>query len=170
MVENAHNSLPVSSTGLSPFQCCSGYQSPLFPSQESDAVVSSAHAFIQRCLRSWRITREALTRTGERNKVSADHHRTKPPLYVCGQNVWLSSKDIIFRLPSHKLGPKFLGPFIIAKVLSPVMVRLKLTPHFKKIHLVFHVSKIMPFFPSPFTRLLDSSSGPQPIWCGGSLM
>ncbi len=50
MVEYTHNSLPVSSTGLSPFQCCLGYQPPLFPSQESDAVVLSAHAFIQRCL------------------------------------------------------------------------------------------------------------------------
>ncbi len=46
MVEYAHNSLPVSSTGLSPFQCCLGYQPPLFPSQESDAIVPSAHAFI----------------------------------------------------------------------------------------------------------------------------
>ncbi len=107
MVEYVHNSLPVSSMGLSPFQCCLGYKPPLFPSQESNAVVPSMHAFVQRYLRTWRIAREALTRTGERNKVSADHHRTKPPLYVCGQKVWLSSKDINFRLPSRKLGPKF---------------------------------------------------------------
>ncbi len=45
--------------------------------------------------------------------------RTKPPLYVCGQKVWLS-KDINFRLPAHKLGPTFVGPFNIAKLLSPV--------------------------------------------------
>ncbi len=70
MVEYAHNSLPVSSTGLSPFQCCLGYQPPLFPSQESDAIVPSAHAFIQRCLRTWKTAREALTWTGERNKAS----------------------------------------------------------------------------------------------------
>ncbi len=63
MVEYAHNSLPVSTTGLSPFQCCLGYQPPLFPSQESDAIVPSVHAFIQRCLRTWRIAREALTWT-----------------------------------------------------------------------------------------------------------
>ncbi len=118
MFEYAHNSLPVSSTGLSLFQRCLGYQPPLFPSQESNAVVPSAHAFIQRCRRTWRIAREALTRTGERNKVSADRHRTKPPLYVCGQKVWLSSKDINFRLSARKLGPKFIGPFIVAKVLS----------------------------------------------------
>ncbi|KAI2655704.1 Transposon Tf2-11 polyprotein [Labeo rohita] len=128
MVEYAHNSLPVSSTGLSPFQCCLGYQPPLFPSQESDAVVPSTHAFVQRCLRTWRIAREALTRTGERNKALADRHCIKPPPYVCGQKVWLSSKDINVRLPSRKLGPKFVGPFIITKVLSPVTVRLKLTP------------------------------------------
>ncbi len=163
MVEYAHNSLPVSSTGLSPFQCCLGYQPPLFPSQESDAVVPSAHAFIQRCLRTWRIAREALTRTGERNKASADRHRTKPPLYVCGQKVWLSAKDINFRLPTRKLGPKFIGPFIVAKVLSPVTVRLKLTPQFKKIHPVFHVSKIKPVFRSPLQPLISAPPPPRLI-------
>uniref|UniRef100_A0A8C2EBD4 Gypsy retrotransposon integrase-like protein 1 n=1 Tax=Cyprinus carpio TaxID=7962 RepID=A0A8C2EBD4_CYPCA len=163
MVEYAHNSLPVSSTGLSPFQCCLGYQPPLFPSQESDAVVPSAHAFIQRCLRTWRIAREALTRTGERNKASADRHRTKPPLYVCGQRVWLSTKDINFRLPSRKLGPKFVGPFIIAKVLSPVSVRLKLPPQFRRIHPVFHVSKIKPAFRSPLQPLTSAPPPPRLI-------
>ncbi len=163
MVEYVHNSLPVSSTGLSPFQCCLGYQPPLFPSQESDAVVPSAHVFIQRCLRTWRIAREALTRTGERNKASADRHRTKPPLYVCGQKVWLSAKDINFRLPTRKLGPKFIGPFIVAKVLSPVTVRLKLTPQFKKIHPVFHVSKIKPVFRSPLQPLISAPPPPRLI-------
>uniref|UniRef100_A0A9J7Z613 NFU1 iron-sulfur cluster scaffold homolog (S. cerevisiae) n=1 Tax=Cyprinus carpio carpio TaxID=630221 RepID=A0A9J7Z613_CYPCA len=153
MVEYAHNSLLVSSTGLSPFQCCLGYQPPLFPSQESDAVVPSAHSFIQRCLRTWRIAREALTRTGDRNKASADRHRAKPPLYVCGQKVWLSSKDIPLKLPSRKLGPKFIGPFSISKVLSPVSVRLNLTPQFKNIHPVFHVSKIKPNVPVCFAEL-----------------
>ncbi len=150
MVEYVHNFLPVSSTGLSPFQCCLGYQPPLFPSQESDAIVPSVHAFIQRCLCTWRTAREALTQTGKRNKASADLHRTKPPLYVCGQKVWLSSQDLPFRLLSRKLGPKFVGTFIISKVLSPVSVRLKLTPPFKNIHPVFHVSKIKPVIRSPF--------------------
>ncbi len=166
MVKYAHNSLPVSSTGLSPFQCCLGYQPPLFPSQESDAIVPSAHAFIQRCLRTWRTTREALTRTGERNKASADRHRTEPPLYVCGQKVWLSSQDLPFRLLSRKLGPKFVGPFFISKVLSPVSVRLKLTPLFKNIHPVFHVSKIKPVIRSPIQP--QTSAPPPPRLIEGS--
>ncbi len=98
MVEYAHNSLPVSSTGLSPFQCCLGYQPPLFP-------LKNPMPLFHLCMRLFRdasvLGGEALTRTGERNKASADHHRTKPPLYVCGQKVWLSSKDINFRLPAR---------------------------------------------------------------------
>lgn len=107
------------------------------------------HTFLQRCLCIWRISRESLTRTGERNKVSVDRHCTKPPIYVCGQKVWLSSQDIHFILPSRKLGHKFFGPFTISKVLSPVSVRLKLTPLFKNIRPVFHVSKIKPIIRSP---------------------
>lgn len=167
MVEYAHNSLPVSSTGLSPFQCCLGYQPPLFPSQEPDAIVPSAQAFIQRCLQTWRLARKALIRTGDRNKASADRHRSVPPLYVCGQKVWLSSKDIPLRLPSRKLGPKFIGPFTIVKVLSPVSVRLKLSPQFKNIHPVFHVSKIKPVFRSPLQPL--TSAPPPPRLVEGTL-
>ncbi len=58
-VEYAHNSLPVLSTGLSPFECSLGYQPPIFPSLESEVAVPSAHAFIQRCRRTWRRARES---------------------------------------------------------------------------------------------------------------
>ncbi|KAL0172849.1 hypothetical protein M9458_033160, partial [Cirrhinus mrigala] len=159
MVEYAHNSLPVSSTGLSPFQCCLGYQPPLFPSQESDAIVPSAHAFIRRCLRTWRLARQALIRTGERNKASADRHRSKPPLYVCGQKVWLSTQDIPLKLPARKPGPKFIGPYNITKVLNPVTVPLKLPHMLKRIPPVFHVSRVKPVIRSP---LQPQTSAPPP--------
>ncbi len=50
--EYAHSSLPSSVTGLSPFECCLGYQPPLFTSQESQASVPSVETFIQRCKRT----------------------------------------------------------------------------------------------------------------------
>lgn len=52
-VEYTHNSLPVSSTGLSPFQVSFGSQPPLFPSQEEEILVSPAQAFIHKCQRMW---------------------------------------------------------------------------------------------------------------------
>ncbi len=147
-VEYAHNSLPVSSTGLSPFECSLGYQPPIFPSLESEVTVPSAHAFVQRCRHTWRRARETLLRVGARTKAQADRHRSKPPVYVVGQRVWLSSKNIPLRSVCNKLAPKFIGPFPVTKILSPVAVRLKLPPAYRRIHPVFHVSKLKPVFRS----------------------
>ncbi|XDV31422.1 hypothetical protein PO909_034111 [Leuciscus waleckii] len=150
MVEYAHNSLPVSSTGLSPFKCSLGYQPPIFPSLESEVAVPSAHAFVQRCRHTWTRARETLLQAGARTKAKADRHRSKPPVYVVGQKVWLSTKNIPLRSVSNKLAPKFIGPFTVTKIISPVAVRLKLPPVYRRIHSVFHVSKIKPVFRSQF--------------------
>ncbi len=147
-VEYAHNSLPVSSTGLSPFECSLGYQPPIFQSMESEVAVPSAHAFVQRCSRTWRRARESILQVGSRTKAQADRHRSKPPVYVVGQKVWLSSKNIPLRTVCNKLAPKFIGPFTVTKIFSPVAVRLKLPPAYRRIHSVFHISKLKPVFHS----------------------
>ncbi|XDV36908.1 hypothetical protein PO909_006622 [Leuciscus waleckii] len=146
MVEYAHNSLPVSSTGLSPFKSSLGYQPPIFPSLESEVVVPSAHAFVQRCRRFWARAHKTLLQVGKRMKAKADRHRSKPPVYVVGQKVWLSSKNIPLRSVSNKLSPKLIGPFPVTKIISPVTVRLKLPPAYRRIQPAFHVSKIKPVF------------------------
>ncbi|KAI3369313.1 hypothetical protein L3Q82_007563 [Scortum barcoo] len=48
-VEYAHNSLPTAATELSPFQVVHGYQPPLFPANEEEVTVPSAHALARRC-------------------------------------------------------------------------------------------------------------------------
>ncbi len=87
-------------------------------------------------------------------KAKADRHRSK---YVVGQRVWLSTKNIPLRSVSNKLAPKFIGPFPVTKIISPVTVRLKLPPAYRRIHPAFHVSKIKPVpvpVPPP-PRLVD---------------
>ncbi len=49
----------------------------------------------------------------------------------------------------NKLAPKFIGPFTVTKILSPVAVHLKLPLAYRRIHPVFHVSKLKPVFHSP---------------------
>ncbi|KAI2661374.1 Transposon Tf2-6 polyprotein [Labeo rohita] len=149
-VEYAHNSLPVSATGLSLFECSLGYQPPIFPSMESEVTVPSAHAFVQRCRCTWRKARHALLQVRSPTKAQADRHQSKPPVYVIGQKVWLSSKNIPLRTIYNKLAPKFIGPFTVTKIISPVAVRLKLPPAYRRIHPVFHVSKLKPVFHSTF--------------------
>lgn len=161
--EYAHNSLPCSSTGLSPFQCCLGYQPPLFPAQEKESAVPSARAFIQRCRRTWRQARVALIRSSGRYKDQADRGRSAAPPYRCGDRVWLSSKHLPLKVDSRKLAPRFVGPFPISKVVNSVAVRLQL-PRALRVHPTFHVSQLKPVKtcalvpavpPPPPARLVD---------------
>ncbi|CAM4463975.1 unnamed protein product [Leuciscus chuanchicus] len=147
--EYAHNSLPSSATGLSPFESCLGYQPPLFASQESETSVPSVQAFIQRCKRTWRRVRSALCRTRARTRRAANRRRVKAPRYVCGQKVWLSTQNLPIHEGSKKLMPRFVGPFAIVKVLSPVAVKLRLSRQLRRVHPVFHVSCIKPVIRVP---------------------
>ncbi len=167
-IEYARNSLPVAASGMSPFECSVGYKPPLFPSQEPDAAVPSALAFVQHCRRTWERVREILLRTAGRTKAAADRRRSSPPTYVCGQRVWLSTKDLPLRSPSRKLAPRFIGPYRITKVVNPVAIRLKLPPALGRVHPVFHVSKVKPVFFSPLNPAGDRPTPPPPRLIDGS--
>ncbi|KAI2664142.1 Transposon Tf2-8 polyprotein [Labeo rohita] len=161
-VEYAHNSLPVSATGLSPFECSLGYQPPVFPSTESEVAVPPL------------LSRGAIAPGTEPDRPSSRWGRAprlrpiatgrSPPVYVVGQKVWLSSKNISLCTVCNKLAPKFIGLFTVTKIISPVAVRLKLPPAYRRIHPIFHVSKLKPIFHSainlpvpvpPPSRLVD---------------
>ena len=157
-VEYAHNTLPTSATGLSPFQCAYGYQPPLFQETEGEVTVPSAHAMVRRCHRIWAAARRVLLRSATRMKSVADRQRRPAPCYRPGQKVWLATKDLPLHVMSRKLAPKFIGPFPVSNVVNPVSVRLKL-PRSLKVHPTFHVSKVKPLTES---TLVPASKPPPP--------
>ena len=61
-----------------------------------------------------------------------------------GNKVWLETTNLHLQYPCKKLSPKWLGPFKITQVLSPLVYRLKLPPTWK-IHNVFHAGLLSPF-------------------------
>ncbi|KAG1927055.1 retrotransposable element [Pimephales promelas] len=163
--EYAHNSLPSSATGFSQFEGCLGYQPPVFSSQESQASVPSVKAFIQRCKRTWRRVRSVLCQTRERTRRAANRRKIRPPRYVCGQRVRLSTRNLPVHETSRKLMPRFIGPFTIVKVISPVPVKLRLSGQVRRVHPVFHVSCIKPVIRAPARPSLP----PPPIDEGASI-
>ena len=142
--EYAINSHTTSASKLSPFECCLGYQPPLFPSQEQEVGVSSAEAFIRRCKRTWRVTRTNLVRAAAHMKEQADRRRRPAPTYRVGQRMWLSTKDIPIRGGTKKLAPQYVGPFTVTHVISPTAIRLRLPLTMRRLHPMFHVSRIKP--------------------------
>ena len=82
----------------------------------------------------------------QRQKAYADTHRRELHLSV-GDQVLLSTKNIKVKTAgTHKLLPKWLGPFKIIKSVNEVAYKLDL-PASLKIHPVFHVSLMKPYKP-----------------------
>ncbi|KAK7883026.1 hypothetical protein WMY93_029200 [Mugilogobius chulae] len=157
-VEYAHNTLPCSSTGLTPFECVYGYQPPLFSALEEEVTVPSALALVRRCRRTWHQARQRMLKCSALYKKAADRHRSAAPGYRKGQRVWLSTKDLPLRTDSRKLTPRFVGPFPVSEVINDVSVKLKL-PRSMRVHPTFHVSRIKPVTVSP---LVPASPSPPP--------
>lgn len=127
----------------------------------TDVVSNRGPQFISRFWQEFRLN--SLIQTSRRTQVAADRHRRPAPCYICGQKVWLSFKDLPLREPSRKLAPRFLCPYSIIKVISPVAVKLKLPLALGRIHKVFHVSKI-----KPEMRINPVPSAPAPHLVDGS--
>jgi Chromo (CHRromatin Organisation MOdifier) domain len=64
--------------------------------------------------------------------------------YQKGEKVWLEGTNIKMMHPTAKLAPRRYGPFMIIKVISPVVFRLKIPDHWK-IFDMFHTSLLVPY-------------------------
>ena len=74
----------------------------------------------------------------------ANIRRTPPPAYKVGDAVMLSTAHLKLKWPSRKLDHKFIGPFQIQQLISPIAVRLTL-PHKWKTYPTFQIREVEPF-------------------------
>uniref|UniRef100_A0A8C5MP91 Uncharacterized protein n=1 Tax=Leptobrachium leishanense TaxID=445787 RepID=A0A8C5MP91_9ANUR len=159
LAEFNYNNQVQRSTTMTPFFINSGYHPSMLPGSPLETNVPKADERLSNIHRNYRLVRAELLKAQRRFKFYADRHRRPAPVYHVGDKVWLSSANVKLSCPSRKLGPCFLGPFFIEKVLSPVVVKLRLPPTLR-IHPVFHVSLLKAVTPDPFPSRVLTTPGP----------
>ena len=171
--EIACNNAVQASTGFSPFYLSHG-QHPNLPMRSSvgtDAETRnvSASEAIERMNEAMRKAKENLHAAQQRQKQYADQSR-REETYEQGEQVLLSTANLNNEQRAPKLLPRFIGPFPITRVVSPVAYELQLPPAYSRVHPVFHVSKLRKWHssdpnefpvrpdpvPRPLPELLDS--------------
>ncbi len=150
-------------TGLTSFQCVLGYQPSLFPWDGQPSEVPAMDFWFRESERVWDSAHVQLQLAVRRQRTQADAHRLSAPPYQPGDKVWLSTRDICFRLPCRKLSPRFIGPFTIKKQINWVFYQLALPPTYC-ITPTFHVSLLKPHTDplSPSSPGPDESEVPPP--------
>ena len=91
--------------------------------------------------------RAALVKSQEEMKRQADRNRKEAEEYRVGDKVLISTKDFsteLMKRATKKLMEKFIGPYVVRKIVSENVVELEL-PASLRIHLVVNVRRIVKY-------------------------
>jgi hypothetical protein len=147
-VEFAYNSSIHSSTHQSPFYANYGFNPTTPASLLNPDPASSSSDFLENIEQVQTCIKRELELAKAQQAAQADKHR-RPLSFSVGDRVRLSTDYItLLNQPSAKLRHRFLGPFKVLEVVSPVSYRLEL-PASMRVHPVFHVSRLLPWIENP---------------------
>ena len=105
--------------------------------------VESATEFVEKMKKVHEEAEAALRKMQEEMKKYADKGRKEMEKWKKGDQILLSTKDLVFKeRPSKKLTERYVGPYAIEEVVSSNAVKLRL-PSSMRIHLVVNVSWIV---------------------------
>lgn len=164
LAEFAINDSVNPSTGYTPFFMAYGENPHTALDLTTEAMVPRAQDFAQEIVDVVNHAKAKLEEAHMRQAEQANKRRREVTFQV-GDKVRLSTANL--QLPStmsKKLVARYLGPFMVEKVVSPVAYKLKL-PKSLRIHPVFHVSLLQPWHKDTvFTSHVDTAaSHPPPV-------
>ena len=99
--------------------------------------------FAERIKKVQKEVRVALKKAQEEMKLQADRGRRDMKIWKAENRVMLRTKDLVFKeRPAKKLMDRYIGPYIIDKIVSTNAVKLRL-PVLIRIHPVVNISQIV---------------------------
>ena len=146
----ALNNCSIQNSDITPFHALHGYEpAPILELTLREQVLE-ADKFLSDLREVWEKLRKVLSNAQDKDKETYDQHVWEPNHYKSGDLVYLNSRNLPLRLPTPKLGPKSIGPFLITEKVGPSTYCLVL-PSTWKIHPVFNEALLQPFQGDPTT-------------------
>ncbi len=108
--------------------------------------VPAAKALAKRIDKALKQAKQCMDAAQQRQKAYYDSHKVDVTYHENDQ-VMLDTRNLR-RGPGSKLMPKWIGPFLVERMIGPAAVRLNL-PSDMRIHPTFHVSLIKKYVPDP---------------------
>jgi len=147
MAEFAFNNKVHMARKSSPFQVNYGREPRMGFDIRKKGKNEKAEKFVREMKERHEEARAALVRSQEEMKRQADRSRKEAEEYRVGDKVLISTKDFSMELMKKaikKLMEKFIGPYMVKKIVSENAVELEL-PASLRIHLVVNVRRIVKY-------------------------
>ena len=147
MVEFAFNNKVYTATKTSLFQVNYGRELRMGFDIRKKGKNVKAEEFVREMKEKHKEAKAALVRVQEEMKKQADRSRKEAEEYRVGDKVLISTKDFSMELRKRvmkKLTEKFIGPYIVKKIVSENTVELVLLVSLR-IYLVVNVSRIVKY-------------------------
>jgi hypothetical protein len=156
LIEFANNNSVNASTGYTPFYLAYGLH-PRTPAALSSTLKSTPSPAVDAFLADLAVAHAAadgaLRAAQARQKKHADRRR-RDATFAVGDLVLLSTQNLSLtkRGLSGKLNPRYIGPFPITAIVSPVTYQLQLPKVYGALHPKFHVSLLRRYAPPDTDR------------------
>ena len=118
ITEFAYNDRVHASTQATPFMLNTGQHLRLGFEPIRESQLESLDNFTSRMAQETAKARAALVKAADNMAGFYDVHQCDTPKYNVGDKVWLSSENIRTTRPTKKLDYKWLGPYVIERVIS----------------------------------------------------
>jgi len=145
--EFAFNNKVHTVTKISPFQVNYGREPRMGFNIRKKEKNEKAEEFVKEMKERHEEARAALVRSQEEMKRQADRSRKEAEEYRVGDKVLISTKDFSAKLmkrATKKLTEKFIGPYVVKKIISENVVELEL-PASLRVHLVVNMRRLVKY-------------------------